>query len=95
MDRDTEAYIKCYKDYNAKCQKGFGKQVSNVYLFTVTQQSKQICKKQGKKRAEYIRFGACGNAAKSGIVKCMDAMLDSLEDAAKLPNKERIAVACW
>ncbi|CAG2172194.1 unnamed protein product [Oppiella nova] len=91
--KQTNALIRCAKDYTDSCAKGVQKQLANVMLFTAKTNQKSYCSKASK-REEVLSFASCGNAIRDPSSTCMDTFLVNLGKANAMESKFKVPHAC-
>ncbi|KAI2805265.1 hypothetical protein BLOT_004259, partial [Blomia tropicalis] len=83
------------KDYGERCLTGTSQTLLNLQVYNVERTNKPYCAKNGKKRAPFIRWAKCGNAAKPETKKCWTSMINDMANTRKVTNsKSRIPIVC-
>ena len=94
--RKVRASTDFAKQYGDNCLKSTSQTLMSLASYNFDVVNKPYCSKKGKKKAEFVSWGKCGNAGKPKTKVCWDKMITIMGNTMKVKeSKKRIPLICW
>jgi len=93
---EAQKYSTYFLGYAKNCFNDFIKRVMRVMQYPIENEVKQICKsgRPSKNAIEVMSFAKCGNAARNGLQRCNENLIDALTAMKYLPKDKMMPMGC-
>ena len=95
---EVRAYMHFADNYVNKCLDEYAKYTAKLLMYSIKNQIKILCKpgKTPKKALDLMKAAPCGNAAKSGIKRCYNKLINVVDVVTyQAPDHLKIPILCW
>lgn len=92
--KKQEQSLTCANDYLKRCTDSVAQGIGSIFLDDIKSEVEARCETSTTYSQDFLKYAPCLNKAGPGFHKCLRGLTADLDQAARLPNKQRIGGAC-
>lgn len=92
--KKQEQSLSCAADHMKHCTDSIVQGIGSIFLDDIKAEIEGRCETSTSYSQDFLKHAPCLNKAGAGFHKCLRGLTADLDQAARLPNKQRIGGAC-